>query len=117
MSVDDPRWRKVLSFIKWFEASKDARDANEFLRQWAEYTATLEAIAADPAVSSKERAAAQEILDELAAAARAHTANAIRRVVELAGDNGSIAPDVRADAKRLLADITERLPPASDKVQ
>jgi hypothetical protein len=117
MSADDPRRRKVLSFIEWFEARKDARDADEFLRQWSEYTTALEAIAADPAVSPKERIAAQEILDELAVAARAHTANAIRRVVELAADNDSIAPDVRADAKRLLADITERLPPASDKVQ
>ena len=107
----------MIGFFEWLDASNGKLDPKEFLQQWAEYTATLEAIAADPAVSSKERATAQKILEELAATARAHTADAIRTLVEIAGDEGSIDPDAQADAKRALADITERLPPASDKVQ
>ena len=66
---DDPRWQEVRAFLDWREGNDDA-PAGEFLDQFQRYTAVLEAIAADVAVASDQRAAAQDILDDIAGEAR-----------------------------------------------
>jgi hypothetical protein len=95
VTENDPRWGLVVSFFQWFEASKDAQ-VDEFLRRWLEYNAILKAIAADATVSSQERAIAQELSAEGGPLAWANLTKAIRVLARLAGNEGSVAPDVQA---------------------
>ena len=98
------------------KAAKGDQAEKRFPDRFQKLIATLEAIAADAAASSEERATARRMLDKMATFIRAHTPELIRKVAEMAGDTG-VSPDVRADMKRLLGDITERMPAASDKLQ
>ena len=112
---EDPRWGLAISLVERLKAAEDAAADSKFCEGFQKFIATLEAIAADPAVALRERAAAQRILDKMTAIIRGHAPELIRKVVETAG-NPAAAADARAEARHLLDDITERMPPASDKL-
>ena len=113
---EDSRWREIIILFERLKAAKGDQAEKRFPDRFQKLIATLEAIAADAAASSEERATARRMLDKMATFIRAHTPELIRKVAEMAGDTG-VSPDVRADMKRLLGDITERMPAASDKLQ
>ncbi len=113
---DDPRWQEVISLFERLRAPEGAPADKSFVGGFQQLIATLEAIAADRAVASAERATAQKILAQMTSAIRAHTPELVRKAAEMAGD-AALSPEIRADMRRLLGDITERMPAASDKVQ
>src|ERR1700687_370645 len=111
---EDPRWQEAIRLLERLKAAEGTPADNEFADGFQRFIATLEAIAVDPGVASQERASAQRLLDKMAAIIRGHAPELIRKVAEMAGD-ATAAPDARAEARRLLDDITERMPAASDK--
>ena len=113
---DDPRWREAVRLVERLKAGEGAPADAEFAELFQRFIATLEAIAADRALPSQERAAAQRLLDKMTAIVQGHAPELIRKVVAMAG-NTSAAPEARAEAQRLLNEITERMPAASDKLQ
>jgi hypothetical protein len=113
---EDPRWQQVITLFERLKAAEGAQAETEFTDRFQQLIETLEAIAADPAASSEGRSTAQRLLDKMANVVRAHTPELIRKAAEMAGDP-VLSPDIRADMRRLLSDITERMPPASDKLQ
>jgi uncharacterized protein (UPF0147 family) len=113
--TSDPRWRDVLVFYQWFEATND-HDPHEFLAREHKCLTALQAIAADPATPPEERDAARDILEIIAAHARSHIPAAIRVLASIANDPET-PPDLQDDAKRNLAEATRRMPAASDKPQ
>jgi uncharacterized protein (UPF0147 family) len=114
MTEDDPRWRKVREFFIWLDASKDALanedvlTTEEFLQRFSDYEAALEDIAGDVSVSSAERSAAQSILDDMAADARMHTADAAQALAEVAADEDVDDHD-RRNARGFLKWLDDRL--------
>jgi len=112
---EDPRWRQVIRLFESLKPAEGTPAGKEFTDGLQKFIASLEAIAADPAAASRDRSAAQRMLDQMAAVVRGHTPELIRKVVEMAG-NAAAAPDARAEARRLLDDITARMPAASDKL-
>jgi hypothetical protein len=112
---EDPRWRQAISLLERLKAAEGAPADSKFAEGFLKFIATLEAIAADRAVASQERASAQRVLDKMTAIIRGHAPELIRKVVETAG-NPAATPEARAEARGLLDDITERMPPASDKL-
>jgi hypothetical protein len=114
---DDPRWQEAISLFERLRAPEGAPADKSFVGGFQQLIATLEAIAADRAVASAERATAQKILAQMMTSAiRARTPELVRKAAEMAGD-AALSPEIRADMRRLLGDITERMPAASDKVQ
>ncbi len=112
---EDPRWGQAISLLKRLKATEGAPADTEFVERFQQLIETLEAITADPAAAAQERSAAQRMPDKMATLISGHAPQLIRKVVEIAGD-AAAAPASRAEAQRLLDDITERMPPASDKL-
>jgi uncharacterized protein (UPF0147 family) len=103
---DDPRWQQVRAFLEWSEGNENA-SALEVLERWQQYTAVLDAIAADPTVSSGERSAAQGIIDGIAAEARKHTAEVLNALAAVA--DGPATENNRAEAQSILETALVRL--------
>jgi hypothetical protein len=105
---DDPRWNEAAEFLEWSKTNDTNDHAEEFIQRFQRYGHTLEAIAADPLAAEADRVAAQELLDDLRAHAKAHTAEAIAKLVELANDE-DIDPNVRLEARQSLRSVAEPL--------
>jgi hypothetical protein len=102
--------------VERLKAAEGAPADAKFGEGFQRFIAIMEAIAADPAVPSRERSSAQRLLDKMTAIIRGHAPQLIRKVAEMAGD-AAASPASRAEARRLLNDIAERMPAASDKLQ
>jgi uncharacterized protein (UPF0147 family) len=107
-SDNDPRWRKVHEFLDGLDVEEDEADPESRLRQIQQFYDALASIAADSALPLDQRDAAQRALDDIAVAAREHTADVLKGLAAIA-ESQDVAPDTRAMAQADLESALLRL--------
>lgn len=112
---NDPRWRQALELLKQATTAFERGDSQAMTRALERYCATLDSLALDPTVARAERRQAAALLEKIDARLAADLPALLHRLAEIR-DTGMDAA-ARAEAAAMLAQVTERLPAASNARQ
>ena len=115
MMGSDPRWRQALKLLEEAIGASERGDSQAMARSFERCHATLDSLALDPAVARAERRRAARLAEKIEAQFAAGLPALLRRLAEIR-DTGTDAA-ARAEAAAVLADVTERLPAASNARQ